>query len=161
MMTPTMSPTRADGNAMLWRERVASLIHLLERTPQAVLQLLLRLGVAAVFWRSGMLKLESFEFTVFLFRDEYRVPLLPPELAAYLATAAELVTPVMLVLGLGARLAALTLLGMAFVIQVFVYPSSWPEHLMWAAILAYILARGPGPISLDHLLRRRLLGAER
>ena len=93
-----------------------------------------------------------------LFREEYRVPFLSPELAAYLATAIEVVTPVLLVLGLFTRLSALVLLGMATVIQVFVYPLAWPTHIQWAAMLLVLLARGPGKVSLDWLIRQRLLG---
>jgi putative oxidoreductase len=154
MLLSPSAPVAVSG----WRSHVAAVLRLLEGFPRPVLDLLLRIGIAGVFWKSGRLKLQSWEFTVFLFRDEYRVPLLPPELAAQLATAVELVTPVMLVLGLGARLGAATLLGMIFVIQVFVYPHAWLDHLLWAAMLTYILTRGPGPISIDHLIRRRVLG---
>ena len=128
----------------------------LNRFPPAALKLLLRAGVAGVFWKSGMTKLANWELTVQLFADEYKVPVLPPELAAYLGTAAELVCPVLILLGLGARLGAAALLGMTFVIQVFVYPSNWSEHLLWASILLTILAHGPGRLSLDHLIARRL-----
>jgi putative oxidoreductase len=141
-----------------WRGLAATALRHLESVPRPLLDLLLRVGVAGVFWRSGMLKLQSWEFTVFLFRDEYRVPLLPPEFAALLGTAVELVAPVLLVLGLGARLGAGALLGLTFVIQIFVYPTSWPEHLLWAAVLVNVFSNGPGTLSLDHLIRRRLLG---
>ena len=87
-----------------------------------------------------------------LFRDEYPVPLLPPEIAAPIATATELSMPVLLVLGLFTRLATLPLLGMIVVIQLFVYPDSWAEHLNWIALLLLILTRGPGAISLDRLI---------
>jgi len=84
--------------------------------------------------------------------------MLPPEVAAYIATAIELTMPVLLVLGVLTRPAALVLLGMTAVIQVFVYPQAWPTHLQWAAMLLVLLARGPGTLSLDWLIRRRLLG---
>ena len=87
-----------------------------------------------------------------LFRDEYRVPLLPTETAALLATATELSMPVLLALGLFARLATLPLLGMVIVIQLFVYPQSWAEHLTWVALLLLILTRGPGAFSFDRLI---------
>jgi len=128
----------------------------LNRFPSSVLKLLLRAGVAAVFWKSGLTKIANWDLTVQLFADEYRVPLLPPELAAYMGTAAELICPVLLLFGLGARLGAAALLGMTFVIQTFVYPESWAEHLLWASILLTILAHGPGRLSLDRLIARWL-----
>jgi putative oxidoreductase len=124
----------------------------LEATPLSIVQLLARLGVGAVFFKSGLTKIASWEFTLMLFRDEYRVPLLPPEIAAPIATATELSMPVLLVLGLFTRLATLPLLGMILVIQLFVYPDSWAEHLTWLALLLLILTRGPGAISLDRII---------
>jgi putative oxidoreductase len=90
-----------------------------------------------------------------LFRDEYKVPLLPPDIAAYLATTAEHVLPVLLVIGFATRLSALGLLGMTAVIELFVYPGAWPEHALWATLLLWIIARGPGVVSLDHLIWAR------
>jgi putative oxidoreductase len=119
--------------------------------------LMFRVAVGDVFFSSGLSKIASWDITLLLFRDEYRVPLLPVELAAILATTIELVCPVFLVLGLASRLAALPMLGATLVIQIFVYPESWNQHLMWAAMLLYVLTRGPGSISLDHLIARRLL----
>jgi putative oxidoreductase len=104
-----------------------------------------------------MAKLANWDLTVALFANEYRVPLLPPDLAALLATSAELACPVLIAVGLGARLGAAALLGMTFVIQVFVYPENWSEHLLWASMLLYVLARGAGLLSIDHLIARRLL----
>jgi putative oxidoreductase len=141
-----------------WRARVARLLAALERRPLAPLQFLFRFSIAAVFWNSGMTKLASWQTTIVLFRDEYKVPLLPPELAASLAAAVELTCPVLLVLGLATRLATLPMLGMTFVIEAFVYPEDWIEHLTWAAFLLFILSRGPGPFSLDRLIAPRLLG---
>ena len=132
---------------------------LAERIPYSLLALVARLGVANVFWRSGQTKVEGFhirEATFFLFRDEYKVPLLPPDLAAYLATTAEHVFPVLLVIGLASRLSALGLFGMTMVIQLFVFPDGWPEHILWVGLLLLIIARGPGVLSLDHLLWHRL-----
>jgi putative oxidoreductase len=140
------------------REHAQTAIGLLERVPFAIVQLMARLAIAAVFWRSAQTKIASWEFTVFLFRDEYQVPLLPPEVAAFVATSFELLCPVLLVFGILTRLGTLPLLGMTMVIQLFVYPQSWPEHLTWAALLLLILTRGPGPISLDHLIGRYLFG---
>jgi putative oxidoreductase len=124
------------------------------RLPLAVHQLLFRLGVASVFLRAGMVKVSSWESTIALFRDEYRVPLLSPALAAGLATSFELACSTLLVLGLATRLATLPLLGIVATIQLFVYPGAWSEHLVWGSILLFILTRGPGAISLDHLIAR-------
>ncbi|HUF72664.1 MAG TPA: DoxX family protein [Gammaproteobacteria bacterium] len=127
----------------------------LERFPASVLQLALRIGIAAMFFRSGLLKINSWEFTVLLFRNEYQVPLIDPVLAAQLATALELALPVLLVIGLGTRLATLPLLGMVAVIQLFVFPNAWSDHLMWGAILLFLLTRGPGTFSIDYLIDRK------
>src|SRR5262249_26028194 len=137
--------------------RVEAVLDALSRVPAAALQFLLRFSMAAVFWHSGMTKIASWDTTIALFRDEYMVPILPPELAAGLAAAVELTCPVLLVLGLATRLATLPMLGMTFVIEVFVYPEQWIEHLMWASILLLILTRGPGALSIDHLLARKFL----
>jgi putative oxidoreductase len=128
---------------------------LAERIPESVVALVSRVAIANIFWRSGQTKVSGFsirEETFFLFREEYKVPLLPPDLAAYLATAAEHVFPVLLVVGFATRLSALGLLGMTVVIQLFVVPGGWPEHLLWFALLGAIVARGPGAIALDYLV---------
>jgi putative oxidoreductase len=143
---------RAAGPATL----VSSVYDYLGHLPLGIIQLLARLAVAGVFWRSGMVKIASWQQTVALFQDEYQVPLLPPEIAAYFGTAVELACPVLLFFGLASRLGALGLLGMTFVIEVFVYPNNWPEHLTWATLLLIVLTRGPGPVSLDHLIKTRL-----
>jgi putative oxidoreductase len=127
----------------------------LERFPLSILQLAMRLGTAAVFFRSGLLKLDSWQFAVLLFRDEYQLPLISPELGAQLATAVELGIPPLLALGLATRLATLPLLGMVAVIQLLVYPNAWSEHLMWGSILLFLLTRGPGHLSIDHVVARR------
>jgi putative oxidoreductase len=117
-----------------------------------------RFGIAGVFWLSGRTKVEGFltvsDNAVALFADEYRVPLLPPELAAHLAAYAEHLFPLLLVLGLHA-LSALALLGMTAVIQIFVYPDAWPTHLVWATAMLYLVGRGGGALSLDRLLGLR------
>ena len=128
---------------------------LLERIPVALPQLLFRFGVGLVFWRSAQSKLASWDTTLLLFREEYKVPVLPPEFTAYLATVVELTAPILLTLGLATRLGAAALLGMTLVIQIFVYPQSYPDHLLWAGPLLYLVIRGPGVVSLDHLIRRR------
>ena len=128
----------------------------LEAVPYSVLAIPLRLGVAWIFWSSAQVKLINWQRTIELFADEYRVPLLPPEIAAAMALSIEIACPILLVLGLFTRLAVLVLLGMTAVIQIFVYPEAWPTHLQWAAMMLVLLCRGPGALSIDRLLRRRL-----
>ena len=128
---------------------------LAERIPYGVIALASRIAVADIFWRSGRTKVSGFsirEETFYLFREEYKVPLLPPDLAAYLSAIGEHVFPVLLVIGLASRLSALALFGMTLVIQLFVVPGGWPEHILWFSLLGLIIARGPGAISLDHLV---------
>jgi putative oxidoreductase len=131
----------------------------LDRVPYFVLAVPLRVAVATVFWNSAMAKLANWDTTIELFTEEYKVPLLPPEIAANLALSIELTTPVLLVLGLLTRPAALVLLGMTTVIEIFVYPQAWPTHIQWAAMLLVLLCRGAGKLSLDHVLWRRLIRA--
>jgi len=135
---------------------IERVIRWLDGVPYAVLAIPLRVAVAAVFWNSGMTKLANWDTALSLFTDEYKVPLVPPELAAYMAVTIELTTPVLLVLGLFTRPAALVLLGMTTVIEVFVYPEAWPTHIQWAAMLFVLLCRGPGKLSVDHLIRSKL-----
>lgn len=137
---------------------VAGVVRLLDRVPYAILALPLRFAVATVFWNSGQTKLLNWDTTIELFTDEYKVPLLPPEIAANMALGIELATPVLLVFGFLTRAAALVLLGMTTIIEVFVYPQAWPTHIQWAAMLLVLLCRGPGPISLDHVIWRYWLG---
>ena len=132
------------------------LIACLEAVPYSVLAVPLRFGVAVIFWNSAQVKLINWQRTVELFAEEYRVPLLPPELAAQMALAIEIACPILLVLGLMTRFAVAVLLGMTAVIQTFVYPEAWPTHLQWTAMMLVLLCRGAGAFSLDHLLWRRL-----
>lgn len=138
--------------------RLAALRAAAARFPLSLLELGMRIAVGATFFRSGMNKLESFDTAVELFREEYRLPLLPPEIAAYLGTAVELSAPVLVILGVFARLGAAALLAMTLVIQFLVYPGNWTEHLMWASILAYVLTRGPGRLSIDRIIAFNLFG---
>jgi putative oxidoreductase len=119
------------------------------------LALPLRFAVATIFWNSAMAKLANWDTTLSLFSDEYQLPLLSPEIAAYLATTVELTAPVLLILGLLTRPAALILLGMTAIIEIFVYPLAWPTHIQWAAMLLVLFFRGAGVLSIDHLLLRR------
>ena len=128
---------------------------LAERIPYSVVAFASRIAVADIFWRSGRTKVNGFsirEETFYLFREEYKVPLLPPDLAAWLSTVGEHVFPVLLFVGLASRLSALALFGMTLVIQLFVVPGGWPEHILWFSLLGLIIARGPGALSLDQLV---------
>ena len=136
--------------------RLQRAINVLDRFPLSVLQLMLRVAIAAVFWSSGLTKIASWQTTIALFRDEYMVPLLPPEIAAVMSATFELSCSALIVVGLATRLATLPLLGMTFVIEVFVYPEYWTMHLMWTSILLFLLTKGPGVLSVDHYAGRLL-----
>jgi putative oxidoreductase len=126
----------------------------LARFPLSILLLAGRIGVGATFFKAGLLKYNSFEFAVRLFQEEYRVPLLDPAVAARMAMVQELTIPILLFLGLATRIATIPLLGMIAVIQIFVYPNAYNDHLVWGSILVLVLTRGPGVFSLDHLIDR-------
>ena len=132
---------------------------LLSRIPHELLALLARLSVGTIFLRSGLLKLDGWAdgTTLTLFREEYRLPLLPHELASWLATGAELSLPILLFFGLFTRPAALALLGMTLVIEIFVYPNAFDTHGVWAVSLLYIAKFGPGTLALDRLLFARAM----
>jgi putative oxidoreductase len=136
--------------------RLQHAIATLDRFPLSILQLMFRIAIAAVFWSSGLTKIASWDTTIALFRNEYMVPLLPPELAAVMSATFELSCSALIVVGLVTRLATLPLLGMTFVIEVFVYPEYWSMHLMWATVLLFLLTKGPGAFSLDHYAGRIL-----
>lgn len=134
----------------------------LDRWGGPLLDLWIRLTVAPIFLRSGLQKVSDWPSTLFLFETDYRLPLLPPELAAPLAAATELTMPVLLILGLATRLAALPLLAMALVIQ-FVLGASDPafdnpQHFFWMILLTSLIVRGGGTLSLDHLIAGLLKG---
>ena len=143
----------ARGPLALWN----NLAELLERcVSHDLLALASRFSIAAIFFYSGRTKVSGFltltDSAYELFRTEYKLPLIPPELAAHLAAYSEHLFPLLLVLGLFTRLSALALLGMTLVIQLFVYPDAWPTHLSWAALLLYLAGRGGGRLSLDRAL---------
>lgn len=148
------------------------IVTLLGAIPDSLIAALGRFSIAAVFWKSGQTKVQGFaidivsgEFTlgiprlsdsaVELFRSEYKLPLLPPELSAPLAAFAEHLLPLLILVGLATRFSALGLLVMTMTIQLFVYPDAYPTHGVWAAVLLFLIARGPGVLSLDHLISRR------
>ena len=135
-----------------------AIIGLLSRIPYDLTALVARLSMAAVFWQSGQTKVEGWhvsENAIYLFQNEYRLPLIDPVIAANLAAFSEHFFPVLLVLGLATRFAALALLGMTLIIEIFVYPDAWPVHGTWAACFLMLIAQGPGRIALDHLIARR------
>jgi putative oxidoreductase len=155
-MTPHTTQSGPAGIAGLGR----SIFLWLERIPVALPAFVLRLGVSVIFFRSFQAKIANWDTTIMLFENEYNVPILPPGLAAVMATAIEIAGPIMLVLGLGTRLAAAAMLGMTLVIQVFVYPGSYPDHLLWAGPLLYLLLRGPGKWSVDAYIRDSIGGGK-
>ncbi|WP_017668198.1 DoxX family protein [Sandarakinorhabdus sp. AAP62] len=133
---------------------------LLDRVPSSLAQLVLRFGLAGIFWSSGRTKIEGLltisDDTYFLFEEEYQLPLLSAQLAAQLGTYAEHLFPILLVVGLATRLSALALFGMTLVIQIFVYPDAlFATHLGWFALALAVATGGPGTLSLDHLLFRK------
>jgi putative oxidoreductase len=129
----------------------------LDGIPISFITFCARIFPAAVFWQSGETKVEGWHVTdsaIALFREEYRLPLVDPVLAAHLSAFAEHFFPALLVLGLATRLSAVALLGMTTVIEVFVYPDAWPTHGVWATCFLILIARGAGVFSLDHLVKQ-------
>lgn len=160
------------ATSCLLRRGVEYAVVLMQRIPQSLIAFIARFSIAAVFWKSGQTKVEGFSIdlvggtfqfgiphlagsTVYLFHNEYQLPLLSPEVAAYAATVSEHLFPVLILLGFATRFSALALLGMTLTIQFFVYPDAYPTHGTWIAILLYLMARGPGTLSIDHLIARR------
>jgi putative oxidoreductase len=150
----TLNPTHTGSLA----GRVRQAMRLGELIPMSAVQLAARLAIAHVFWNSAQSKLASWPVTLQLFQMEYHVPLLPPQIAAPLATATELVGAILIFVGLLTRLGALALLGVVAVIQLFVFPQNWGEHLLWASLLLLLIARGAGALSLDWLVGRFSFG---
>jgi len=154
------------------KDRLDQVIDLLGAIPDSLIAALGRFSIAAVFWKSGQTKVQGFAIDIVggefnlgmprlsdsvipLFRDEYKLPLLPPEFAAPLAAFAEHLFPLLILIGLATRFSALALLVMTLTIQLLVYPDAYPTHGVWAAVLLFLIARGSGVISLDHLIARR------
>lgn len=135
--------------------RVASLAD--RYVPDWVAPLITRLGVAAVFFMSGRTKVDGLlhikDSTYFLFETDYKLPFVPPVIAAHAAAYSEHLFPILLVLGLFTRLSASALFVMTAVIEIFVYPDAWPTHLSWAGLLVPLMLRGGGALSLDRVLR--------
>ena len=169
--TDTLSAT-ASADAGHLPGLIRQFMALCTRLPNTLLAFVARFSIAAVFWKSGQTKVQGFEIDIVnreftlgwprlsdsvvdLFRDEYRLPLVPPEIAAIMAAFAEHFFPVLILLGIATRLSALGLLGMTMTIQLFVYPDAYPTHGTWAAVLLYLMVHGPGKLSLDRWLARR------
>jgi putative oxidoreductase len=130
----------------------------LDRIPYWFIALAARIFPAAVFWDSGETKVAGWHLkpsAISLFENEYHLPLIDPTIAAYVSTFAEHFFPFLLVIGLATRISALALLGMTAVIEIFVYPGAWPTHGVWATCFLVVIARGPGWLSLDHLIARK------
>ncbi|HKJ75159.1 MAG TPA: DoxX family protein [Alphaproteobacteria bacterium] len=152
-MPQTSTASRAPRMDMVRR-----VLNWLDAVPYSLQAIPLRLAVATVFWNSAQAHLANWDTTFYLFENDYALPFLPPHLAAYMAVSIEVTTPILLVLGLLTRPAAAVLLGMTAVIEIFVYPMAWPTHIQWAAMLLVLMARGPGKLSVDWLVRRKVLG---
>lgn len=154
LAAPHTASTR--GVKAFWNRAADSLTHIVTHD---VLALSARVAVAAIFFLSGRTKVDGLltvnDTAYTLFQEEYKVPVIPPEIAAHLATYAEHLFPALLVLGLCTRLSAAALLGMTAVIQIFVYPDAWPTHLSWAALMLYLIGRGAGTLSLDRAMGLR------
>jgi putative oxidoreductase len=126
--------------------------------PYWFIALAARIFPAAVFWQSGATKVAGWHLkpsAVALFQNEYQLPLIDPTIAAYVSAFSEHFFPILLVIGLATRFSALALLFMTAVIETFVYPDAWPTHGVWAACFLVVIARGPGSLSLDHLIARK------
>jgi len=157
-----MTEAAHSSNHVLDRTRTVSLkvLGIFDSIPSWLIGVLARVSVATVFWRSARTKVDGFEITqsaYFLFKNEYRVPLIPYDLAAVITTISEHLFAALLMIGLASRLSALGLLVMTLVIQIFIYPQAWPTHIFWITALVYIIARGPGVVSVDHFIRRTIL----
>jgi putative oxidoreductase len=158
MMTTSQPKVIADSRSSAGLVRVVdNILSALNSIPYSLIALIARVSPAAVFWMSGETKVEGWhvkDSAIALFRDEYALPLIDPFIAAHISAFAEHVFPIFLILGLASRLAALALLGMTAVIEIFVYPDAWPTHGVWATCFLIVIARGPGIFSLDHLIAR-------
>lgn len=170
----TARPAQAQATSQSSRlgRLVDMAIGLFERLPQSIIAFIARFSIAAVFWSSGQTKVQGLainlingEFSlgwpqlsgsaIALFKDEYKLPFIAPELAAPMAATAEHLFPLLILIGLGTRFSALALLGMTMVIQLFVYPDAYATHGTWAAVLLYLISHGPGRLSVDHWLASR------
>ncbi len=170
-MNPILQPLAAAATSPTTR-LLTRLLGMCQRIPDSLIALLGRFSIAAVFWKSGQTKVQGLvvdivngdfqlgwprlsDSVVPLFTEEYRLPLLSPELAATLAAFGEHLFPILLLVGLATRFSALGLLVMTLTIQLLVYPGGYPTHGTWAAVLLFLVARGPGRFSVDHWIAKR------
>lgn len=171
-MTSISTTTTASADAVGIVGLVRKLIGLTARIPDSLIAFVGRFSIAAVFWKSGQTKIEGLaidivsgtfdigmprlsDSAIYLFREEYRLPLLAPELAAPMAAFAEHLFPLLILIGLATRFSAIALLVMTMTIQLLVYPDAYPTHGVWATVLVFLIAKGPGVLSVDHLIARR------
>ena len=133
-------------------------VGLLNAVPYDVIALIARAATFSVFIRSGTQKLSDWSATLLLFQNEYHTPVLPPQVAAYMATTLEIGCSSLILIGLMTRVSTLLLLGMTATIQLFIYPDAWPTHIQWLAFMIVLVLRGPGRVSLDALIGPRLVG---
>ena len=172
MMTSALHTPAPGAVIPPWARFIRPVIALFQRIPDSLIAFVGRFSIAAVFWKSGQTKIEGLaidfidgtftlglprlsDSAVMLFQHEYALPLLPPALAAVMAAFAEHIFPILILFGLATRFSALALLGMTLVIQLLVYPGAYPTHGVWAAALLYLVAKGPGIVSIDHWIARR------
>jgi putative oxidoreductase len=180
-MNAALEPaTMTDPHCVVGRSErlLMKVIGMFNRIPESAIQFLARFAIAVTFWISGQTKIEGFvvdpigghiqlgwphlsDSAVELFRSEYALPLIPPEWAAHMAAFSEHLFPLLLLLGLATRFSAAALLGMTLVIEIFVYPLAYPTHALWATLMLYLMARGPGAFSLDRLIANHRLASRR
>ncbi len=178
MAISTQTADRSEmGLVVVLVSAVKKALSIMERLPASVGAFIARFSIAAVFWKSGQTKIEGFsidiiegrfdlgwpalsETAVFLFEEEYALPFVSAEFAAPLAALAEHVLPLFILIGFATRFSALGLLIMTLVIQIFVYPSDYATHGVWAAALLCLMSHGAGKFSVDHLFARRYVDKE-
>jgi len=155
-MTHSLPAAAGSGSGLVGI--IQRMIGAMDCIPYWFIALAARVFPAAVFWQSGATKVAGWHLkpsAIALFQDEYQLPLIDPTTAAYLSAFAEHFFPILLVIGLAARISALALLFMTVVIEIFVYPGAWPTHGVWATCFLVVIARGPGLLSVDHLIARK------
>jgi putative oxidoreductase len=155
-MTDTLRPASVAPVSAVIDTAIAAM----SAIPYSFLALLTRVAIGGVFWQSGQTKVEGWHLApsaIELFRSEYKLPLIDPTVAAYSSAIAEHLFPALLIIGFATRFAALALLIMTLVIEIFVYPDAWPTHGTWAACLLILMTRGAGTVSVDHLIARRMV----
>ncbi|MDD2926017.1 DoxX family protein [Rhodoferax sp.] len=174
-MSTHTEPIHQPGTQSPLTRLIPRFVAICRRFPPSALALLARFSIAAVFWKSGQTKIQGLAIDIVnghfilgwpqlsdsvvpLFKDEYRLPLVAPEIAASMAAVAEHFFPLLILLGFATRLSALALLGMTMTIQLLVYPDAYPTHGTWAAVLLYLVTYGPGKLSLDHWITQRHQG---